>query len=187
MRCHLQRTAALLAFVALVTGHGLPPAQAHAGGQAQLYVASARLVPNGGEWSLRVVLRDADSGELQPGFAVTARGSSGAGSAFGPVGLADPDQDGAYDTGVAMTDGAWSFTLEAEEVPGGAAALPVQRTWNIVLRPGEPLDIVGTQPSRHHGRSGGLPVVPAVLVGAAGAAVLIKRTSRPRSVPVPGG
>jgi hypothetical protein len=118
------------------------PAFAHAGGRAQLYVATATVTPRGGGWSISTVLRDLDSGAPEPGFGVEVSGAGPSGAAFGTVALADPEGDGRYEAALpAIAAGNWALTVRASEVPGGNAALPVEKTWNVALRPGQPVDL----------------------------------------------
>src|SRR2546423_7538279 len=137
------RILALLALAALVSP---APAWAHAGGRAQLYVASATVAPRAGGWSITTVLRDLDSGAPAPGFGVEVRGSGPSGAALAPLALTD-DGDGRYEAALAGgTEGNWSLTVQAGEVPGGNGALPVQRTWTVALSTGRPVDLDQARP-----------------------------------------
>jgi hypothetical protein len=143
-----------------------PTAWAHAGGRAQLYIATATVAPGNGGWTVTTALRDLDSGAPQPGFAVEVSGTGPAGAAFGPVALADADGTGRYQGPLpAVADGAWALTVRASEVPGGNAALPVQRTYNVTLRPGQSLDLSksGAAGSGKGGGSSTLPIFLGVL------------------------
>ena len=159
-------------------------AWAHAGGRAQLYIATAAVAPAAGGWSVTTVLRDLDSGAPEPGFAVQVSGTGPAGAAFGPVALADADGTGRYQGPLpAVAGGAWALTVRASEVPGGNAALPVQRTYNVTLRPGQAVDLSKAKvaSSGKGGGSGALPVVVAalaVLVAAVGGGVWFGRHRR---------
>jgi hypothetical protein len=136
------------------------PAFAHSGGRAQLYVATANVAPQGQGWAVTAVLRDLDSGALEPGFAVEVSGRGPSGAAFGPVALADPEGDGRYDAPVpGVTEGNWLVTLRANEVPGGRFAVPLARSWNVTLQPGQPVDLVRGG-SSSGGRSSGTNAVP---------------------------
>jgi hypothetical protein len=142
-----------------------PAAGAHAGGRAQLYIATATVAPGNGGWTVTTVLRDLDSGAPEPGFAVEVSGAGPAGAAFGPVALADPDGTGRYQGALpGATDGAWALTVRASEVPGGNAALPVQRTYNVTLQPGRSFDLSKAK-AASSGKGGGSSAVP-VLLGA---------------------
>jgi len=181
------RTAVAAAAVAVVA-LGLtfaPAAGAHSGaGQAQLYVATARLEPHGTAWSLTVMVRDADSGAPQPGFAVEASGSGTSGARFGPVALSDPGNDGRYEGLVPVAPGEWAITLTAGEIPGGQRALPFTKTWNIALQSGQALDVTGGAQAPRPGSGGsGTPFVPLVVapvLGAVGVVLLAVRLLRRR-------
>jgi hypothetical protein len=156
----------LLGLIGLLLLLPTTPAGAHAGGRAQLYIASAAIAPGNGGWGVTTVLRDLDSGAPEPGFAVEVSGTGPSGAAFGPVALADPDSTGRYQGPLpAVADGAWAVTVRASEVPGGNAALPVQRTYNVTLRPGQAVDLSKARASSP-GKGGGssaLPILLAVL------------------------
>jgi hypothetical protein len=175
--------------VGLGLAAALSPAQAiaHAGGRAQLYVASATLAPQGEGWAMSTVLRDLDSGRLEPGFAVEASGTGPSGS-FGPVALADAEGDGRYDAALpSIAAGNWMLTVRASEIPGGASALPLRRTWNVTLQPGQPVNIAGDGPSGS-GKDSATNAVPLALGigGAAGLALLAGiRRGRHRRAMVP--
>jgi hypothetical protein len=147
-----------------------PPASAHAGGRAQLYVASATIAPAAGGWAATAVLRDLDSGAPAPGFGVEVQASGPAGASVAPVGLAD-EGDGRYDAPLpGLSEGSWAVTVRGFEVPGGNAALPVQRTWNISLRPGQSTDLARSRSSSGSGKGSGSNSVPRVLaIGAVAA------------------
>ena len=123
-----------------------PPAGAHSGGRAQLYVDSIRLAPQADGWDVALVVRDGDSGQREPGFGVHVAASGPAGQTVGPVGLADGDNDGRYEGTVPITDGPWTLTVEADEVPGGARAVPFKKTWPVTLQAGQPVDLAGSRP-----------------------------------------
>ena len=160
------------------------PAGAHAGGRAQLYIATATVAPGNGGWAVTTVLRDLDSGAPEPGFAVDVSGAGPAGAAFGPVALADPDATGRYQGALpAVADGAWALTVRASEVPGGNAALPVSRTYNVTLRPGQSVDLSKARAASpgKGGGSGALPVflgVVALLAAAVGGGAWFGRHRR---------
>jgi hypothetical protein len=151
--------------VAVVLVLALPaaPAGAHSGGRAQLYVDSVRLEPQAGGWRAALVVRDADSGRPEPGFAVEITASGPGGAAVGPVGLADPGADGHYGALVPMTEGGWAVTVEANEIAGGPRAVPFRRTWPVTLQAGQALDLAGSQPSSPPGKSAGPSAMPFVL------------------------
>jgi hypothetical protein len=159
------------------------PASGHAGGRAQLYVASATIAPQSDGWSISTVLRDLDSGAAEPGFVVEVLGTDPSGAAFGPITLADPDGDGRYDGALPAGDGSWLIRLRANEIPGGPAALPVQRAWNVTLRPGEPVELAGPASG---GKRSGTNIAP-LMVAIGSAAILafgfgVRRGRRRRTV-----
>lgn len=161
------------------------PASAHSGGKAQLYVATAAVAPQGGGWAMSTVLRDLDSGAPEPGFAVEVSGAGPSGAAFGPIALADPEGDGRYEAALpAIAEGNWAVTLRANEVPGGKTAFPVDRTWNVPLRPGQSVDLARAGSS---GGGAGTNVIPLGLAigGAAGLALLATWLGRHRRAMVP--
>jgi hypothetical protein len=162
------------------------PALAHAGGRAQLYVASANVSPGSGGWSVAAVVRDLDSGAPAPGFGVEITASGPAG-ALAPVTLAD-DGDGRYESALpGLTDGSWAMTVRAFEIPGGNAALSVQRTWTVSLRPGQAVELARSgSPARRAG-SGSNPLLLELGVGlAVGLGVVsAMRLGRHRRITVP--
>jgi hypothetical protein len=175
------RAALLAGSVALGLAGAPAPADAHAGGQAQLYVDSVHLEPAAGGWRADLVVRDADSGKPQPGVAVRLTATGPSGIPVGPVDLADPDRAGRYTGLLPLAAGPWTVGIEAEEIPGGPRALPFSRTWPARLAPGQALDL---------GRSGAtdrprdrLPAIP-LGAGALGAAVVYAGWRRSRKRPL---
>jgi hypothetical protein len=120
--------------VALLWSIAAPPAvYAHAGNRVELYVHDLAVRPSGpGEWVVHADIVDADSGRPAPGFDVVASGTAGS-ARFGPVTLDDPANTGRYEAVVSGPSGPWAVTLEARARPGGEAAVPFTRTWNIVV------------------------------------------------------
>jgi hypothetical protein len=123
-----------------------PPAGAHSGGRAQLYVDSIRLEPRPDGWHVALTVLDGDSGRREPGFGVQVGAAGPGGRAIGPVDLADGDNDGRYEGTVPLTDGSWTLTVEADEIPGGARAVPFEKSWPLTLQPGRPVDVAGSRP-----------------------------------------
>jgi hypothetical protein len=166
------------------------PAGAHSGGRAQLYVDSVRLEPQAEGWLTTLVVRDADSGRPEPGFGVELTASDPAGQTVGPVSLADPDANGRYTAVVPMTEGGWALTVEADEIPGGARAVPFKKTWPITLRAGQPLDLAGSRPPASEGEAGATDRTIPLLFGVAAAIALstlvtLTRTRRQRKAADP--
>lgn len=142
------------------------PAGAHSGGRAQLYVDSVHLAPHSGGRQATLVVRDADSGQPEPGFGVQLTASGPGGKTIGPVALTDPHADGHYAASVPLPDGPWSLTVQAAELPGGPRAIPFTKTWSVILQPGQPLDLAGSgAPAGGGGNSthGAVPVALALL------------------------
>src|SRR5687767_9745772 len=174
-------TAALASLAAIPA----TPAGAHSGGRAQLYVDSVRLEPQADGWLTTLVVRDADSGRPEPGFGVQLTASHPAGQTVGPVSLADPDADGRYTAVVPMTEGGWALTVEADEIPGGARAVPFQKTWPITLQAGQPLDLAAPRPPPTDGESGAADRTILLVFGVTAAVALstLARTGRGRTRP----
>jgi hypothetical protein len=120
------------------------PADAHSGGRAQLYVDAVRLEPHPGGWRAALVLRDADSGQPEPGFGVRLAATAPDGRVIGPVDLADPDADGRYAGAIPLTESTWTLTLHAAEIPGGRQAIPFTKTWTTTLQAGQALDLTNS-------------------------------------------
>jgi hypothetical protein len=186
--------AALAATVALVTPWLAAPAHAHHGyeGPVRLYLESVRLEPQGEQWLIRSSLNDTGSGKPAPGFIVSATGSGPQGASFGPVPLTDVDADGRYEAGLGpLPAGEWSLVLDVGDAPGGAErAIPLTKTWNVAVEPGQALDVTGRRaPAENAGsRSGTNVVAPALAV--AGLAALLGLTAtwlRRRRHPAGGG
>ena len=126
LRPQVRVLAGLAVLVALGVGavgvvFGAPPAGAHAGGRAQLYLADFRVEPAGSDgWTVQALISDRDSGRPLPGFAVTVTGTSSSGSVFGPVALADPRARGRYGATITLPAGRWALRVDARGFPGGA-------------------------------------------------------------------
>lgn len=151
----MRASGALVVFSAVALLFPLPslvmPAGAHAGSRAQLYVASARVESRPGGWVFVAMLRDLDSGRPEPGFSVRIRGSAPNGGSFGPISLVDPSGTGQYEGVLPPAAGTWALTVDAEEIPGGSAALPSRRTWNVILEPGKAIQLSSTRHQERHG------------------------------------
>jgi hypothetical protein len=171
MRVRITISALLLAALSVLAPPGARPASAHAGARAQLYVASAHLVPTTTGWSFEAVLRDLDSGQPEPGFAVGVKGSGPGGASFRSVTLTDPANVGRYGGLLPVQEGQWTLTVEAGELPGGSTALPYNRSWAVTVKPGAPIDLVGSGSGHRTGKSGSGPAP--VLMAVAGAAALV--------------
>lgn len=138
--CHSALARLVAAGLALIPA-ALPaaPAGAHSGGRAQLFVDAVRLEPRADGWLAGLVLRDADSGQPEPGFGVQLTASALDGRAIRPVVLVDADADGRYAGAVPLIDGTWTLTLHAAEIPGGRQAIPFTKTWTTTLQAGQAL------------------------------------------------
>ena len=177
--------ATLAATVALVTPWLTAPAHAHHGyeGPVRLYLESVRLEPQGEQWLVRSSLNDTGSGKPAPGFIVSASGSGPQGASFGPVPLNDADADGRYEAGVGpLPAGEWSLVLDVGDAPGGAErAIPLTRTWNLTVEPGQALDVTGRRaPAENAGSGSGTNIVTPVLAAAGLAALLSLSATRLR-------
>lgn len=174
-------TAALASLAALPAA----PAGAHSGGRAQLYVDSIHLEPRAEGWLTTLVVRDADSGRSEPGFGVEVTASHPAGQTVGPVSLADPGADGRYTALVPLTEGGWALTVEADEIPGGARAVPFKRTWPITLQAGQSLDLAGSRPPATDAESGPADRTILLVLGVTAAIALstVARTGPRRTRP----
>ena len=145
----LQRRLAVAAVIVitLVAPAFTRPASAHhgSGGPVRLYLETARLEPNGADWTVRTALNDTSSGRPAPGFLVQVSGTGPDGATFGPVSLGDDDSDGRYEAGLgALAPGEWSMTVDVGDVPGGDGYLvPIHRTWPVRLQAGQAVDLVG--------------------------------------------
>lgn len=118
----------------LLWSFAAPPAvYAHAGNRVELYVHDVTVRPSGpGQWIVEAKLIDGDSGQPAPGFDVVASGTAG-GTRFGPVTLDDAANLGRYEAVVSGPSGPWTITVSAKARPGGEAAVPFTRTWNVVV------------------------------------------------------
>jgi hypothetical protein len=158
------------------------PAVAHSGGRAQLYVESVHLEPQAGGWRAELVVRDADSGRPEPRFGVQLVAQAGDQPPVEALPLADPDGDGRYGAFVPLTAGSWSFTVKADELPGGPRALPFSRTWPATLQAGQPLDLGATVPRpAGRGNPGRGPAVAIAGLGLLAALALLVRRRRRRA------
>jgi hypothetical protein len=160
-----------------------PVASAHAGGRAQLYIERITVQPGPTGWDVQVTLTDADSGQPEPGFAVSLSGSGPSGASFGPADLADSTNRGRYAGTVRATPGQWTMLVNAHDVPGGPAAVAVSKRYDVTLRPGrasEPGGSVAGAAAAHHPGASGLPVLAGLVLTGAGviAAVRLARTRR---------
>ncbi|HET9770096.1 MAG TPA: hypothetical protein VFS16_04345 [Acidimicrobiia bacterium] len=147
-----------------------PPAGAHSGGRAQLYVDSIRLEPQPEGWHVALTVLDGDSGQREPGFGVQVGAAGPGGETIGPVDLADGDNDGRYEGTVPLTAGSWTLTVDAGEIPGGARAVPFEKSWPVTLQAGRPVDVAGSRPPAG-GHGAGSRAVPLILGIAAAAAL----------------
>jgi hypothetical protein len=160
-----------------------PVASAHAGGRAQLYIESFKVQPGPAGWDVQVTLTDADSGQPEPGFAVSVSGSGPSGASFGPADLADSTNRGRYSGAVRATPGQWTMLVNAHDVPGGPAAVAVSKRYEVTLTPGQASDPGGSvtvAAAAHHSRPFRFPLLAGVVLTGACvvAAVRLARTRR---------
>ena len=163
-----------------------PPASAHTGARAQLFVSGFRVEPAGDGWVAKAKLIDYDSGTAAPGFDVSLTGTSSSGEQLPPTPLLDPNAIGEYSARIAPRPGSWSFAVNAQEIPGAAEAVPVRRTFGVTLTPGQQAVALGSrQPaapgSSASGASRLLWIALTVLVAAMLGAVM-KAVRRPRGL-----
>ena len=147
-----------------------PAASAHAGGRAQLYIERFNVQPGPAGWDVHVTLRDADSGQPEPGFAVSVSGSGPSGAWFGPTDLADSTNRGRYSGPVRATPGQWTMLVNAHDVPGGPAAIAVSKRYEVTLTPGQasdPGESVTVAAAAHHSRPSRLPLLAGVVLASA--------------------
>jgi len=114
----------------LTWGGQAMPAEAHVGSQARLYASDLAVEPTGtpDTWTITVRVVDEDSGRPVRGLDVSA---AVAGS---HVALADPSNTGRFTGTITAPAGAALVAVDARSGPGGEEALPVQRSWNVVLQ-----------------------------------------------------
>lgn len=133
------------------------PALAHVGGRAQLFVDRLSLDSVGGdEWEVSVALIDADSGTPQAGFDVAAEATDDAGHRAGPVILGDRGA-GRYSAPLTAAPGRWEISIRADTLPGGEPAVPLRKTYPIVLEPGKDVAVRARGPGQR-GPGGGVSV-----------------------------
>jgi len=160
-------------------------ADAHIGNQARLYVAHVAAQPgqSPGSWALQVHIIDDDSGRPVPGLNVSVTIRAGT-SAFGPVVLADPSNTGQYTGAFAAPVGAVSVAVDARPGPGSEPAVPLQKTWNLVLRgdgmsmPADGGMAMGNH-AGHHGGGGATGMVAGLLAAAVLAVGVVIVAARP--------
>jgi hypothetical protein len=173
--------ASALAAISLLIA-AAPVASAHAGGRAQLYIGRFKVQPGSAGWDVQVTLTDADSGQPEPGFAVSVSGSSPSGASFGPADLADSTNRGRYSGAVRATPGPWTMFVNAHGVPGGPAAVAVSKRYEVTLTPGQASDpgASSTVAAAQHPRPFRLTLLAGVVVagGCVVAAVRLTRTRR---------
>jgi len=114
-----------------------PPARAHTGARAQLFVSAFRVEPAGDGWVAKAKVIDYDSAKAAPGFDVSLTGTSSSGEQLPATPLVDQNAVGEYSARITLRPGSWSFVVNAQEIPGGAEAVPVRRTFGITLTPGQ--------------------------------------------------
>jgi hypothetical protein len=159
----------VVALSILAWGAQATTAEAHVGSQARLYVPHFDVQPGGtpGTWTVMAHIVDEDSGRPEPGLdaSVTGRAANGA---FGPVTLADPMNTGMYSGTFSAGVGAVSVVVDARSGPGSEPAIPLQRTWNLVLHEGGGAQSAqgGLQGHAHHGGLGVGPLLAGLLAGA---------------------
>jgi hypothetical protein len=175
---------------AIVVGAGLAvaalavpavPASAHSGGRLQLFVDRLALHSAGGnDWTLSLIMVDADSGTLAPGFDVAAEATDAAGHPTGPVALTDHG-GGEYTGRLTAAPGKWEVAVRADTLPGGVAGVPLRKTYDVTLEPGKDVAVGGRVPGGSHGSGTGvaLPLAAGVVLAVIVAWLVLGRRRRP--------
>jgi hypothetical protein len=162
------------------------PASAHSGGRVQLFVDRLALHSAGGnDWTVSLILVDADSGTLAPGFDVAAEAVDPAGHSTGATALTDHG-GGDYTGRLTAAPGKWQVAVRADTLPGGVVGVPLRKTYDITLEPGKDVAVAGQAPGGSRGSGSGvaLPVtVGVVLALIAGGWLLLGRRRRPALAP----
>jgi hypothetical protein len=186
----MRKATVMLAAVALATtlSAGLAglavPASAHSGGRVQLFVDRLALHSGGGTaWTMIMRLVDADSGTPQPGFDVVVEGHDQAGHKLDSLPMADQG-GGDYRADVAAEPGNWEFAVRADSLPGGVPAVPLQKSYPVVLQSGKDVVVGASGGGRRHGGNLVVSLLWPFLAGTAVAAVALRLARRRRPAPV---
>jgi hypothetical protein len=179
---------------AVVVGAGLvvaalvgaaAPASAHSGGRVQLFVDRLALHPTGGnDWTVSLIMVDADSGTLAPGFDVAAEAIDSAGHSAGATPLADHG-GGEYTGRLTAAPGKWEVAIRADTLPGGVVGVPLRKTYDVTLEPGKDVALGGRAPARRQGSGTGvaLPLVAGAVLAVIAGWLLFGRHRRPAPAP----
>jgi hypothetical protein len=152
------------------------PGWAHSGGRVQLFVDRLSLHSvAGNDWTVSVMLVDADSGTPAPGFDVFAEAKDGTNLSAETVTLTDQGE-GLYSGPLTAASGKRDIAIRAETQPGGTPGVPLRKVYSVVLEPGKDVAIGARRP----GRSGVGPALPLAAALAAAAIVTWFLTSRRR-------
>ena len=154
------------------------PGWAHSGGRVQLFVDRLSLHSvAGNDWTVSVMLVDADSGTPAPGFDVIAEATAGTGSSAGKVTLTDHG-GGRYSGPFTAAPGKRDIAIRAETQPGGTPGVPLRKVYSLVLEPGKDVAVGGRAPG---GNGAGLAVRLASLVATVAVIVwfIVSRRRRP--------
>jgi len=172
-----------LAVAALLAAAG--PASAHSGGRVQLFVDRLALHSGGGnDWTVSLILVDADSGTLAPGFDVGAEATDAGGHSAGATALADHG-GGEYTGRLTAAPGNWQVAIRADTLPGGVVGVPLRKTYDVTLEPGKDVTVGGRAPGGSHGSGTGiaLPLTAGVILAAIAGWLLLARRRRPGLAP----
>jgi hypothetical protein len=172
-----------LAVAALVAS--AVPASAHSGGRLQLFVDRLALHSGGGDdWTVSLILVDADSGTLAPGFDVGAEVTDAGGRSAGAAALTDHG-GGEYTGRLTAAPGRWQVAIRAATLPGGVAGVPLRKTYDVTLEPGKDVTVGGRAPGGSHGPGTGiaLPLAAGVILAVIAGWLLLGRRRRPALAP----
>ena len=160
----------VVALSILAWGARATTVEAHVGSQARLYVPHLAVQPaqTPGTWTVMAHIVDEDSGRPEPGLDVSVTGQDASGAAFGPVKLADPSNIGMYTGTFNASAGGVAVAVDARPGPGSEPAIPLQRTWKLVLHEGGAAQASqgGMEGQAHHGSQGVGRWLAGLLVGA---------------------
>ena len=153
------------------------PGWAHSGGRVQLFVDRLSLHSvSGNDWTVSVMLVDADSGTPAPGFDVFAEAKDGTNPSAEMVTLTDQGE-GLYSGPLTAASGKRDIAIRAETQPGGTPGVPLRKVYSLVLEPGKDVAI-GARPPGRSGVGLALPLATAVAAAAIVAWFLTSRRRR---------
>ena len=160
----------VLLFAGVLAALVTPAAQAHSANRAELFIGEPSAEPRLDGLFVTVPLRDKDSGRPEPGFSVQVEASGPGGAKIGPIQLVDHGT-GTYDALLPIRGRDWTLQIRADETPGGASALPDEKTWQVS---GNGEAVAGTRPGSSSSSpiNGGLVLASIVVLVVLGGAAL---------------